>query len=341
MTVADLTNGLFLCVVGVSLLSEAGAAAEARALRLGHFPNITHGQAVYARAGGQFEQKIGVPIKWTSFNAGPTAIEAIFADAVDATFVGPNPALNGFIRSRGEKFVIIAGGASGGSGLVVRTDAGISSDRDFSGKIIATPQLGNTQDVAARSWFAELGYKFRDKGGTLTLLPLSNPDQLTLFRKKEIHGAWTVEPWMSRLELEGGGKLFLDERQLWPDGRYVTTHLIMDKQFLANNPKLVKMLLTALVDVTQQINTDKAAAAQVLNAELKKETGKGLPDAVISKAMERVEFTWDPITSSLRKSAEAAHKIGFLKTVPDLHKIYALSLLNEVLSEKNLPSVAE
>src|SRR5437762_7931782 len=193
----------------LGILMSRLAAGEARQLRLGHFPNITHAQAVYARAEGEFERKIGVPVKWVSFNAGPTAIEAMFGDAIDATFVGPSPAINGFVKSRGEKFVIIAGGASGGSGLVVRKDADIQNETDFDGKTIATPQLGNTQDVAARVWFGERGYKFREKGGTLTLLPLSTPDQLTMFRKKQIDGAWTVEPWLSRLELEGGGELFL------------------------------------------------------------------------------------------------------------------------------------
>ena len=330
-----------LLAVWLVIPLSTSASEEARQLRLGHFPNITHAQAVYARAGGQFERKIGVPIKWSSFNAGPTAIEALFTDAIDATFVGPNPAINGFIKSRGEKFVIIAGGASGGSGLVVRKDADIQNEKDFDGKTIATPQLGNTQDVAARVWFGERGYQLREKGGTLTLLPLSNPDQLTMFRKKQIDGAWTVEPWLSRLEFESGGELFLDEKKLWPNGRYVTTHLAVSKRFLAGNRKLITNLLAALVEVTQQINADKAAAAQVLNAELKRETGKALPDAVIARAMERVEFTWDPISSSLRKSAEAAHKIGFLRTQPDLKGIYSLTTLNEVLQEKHLAAIGE
>jgi NitT/TauT family transport system substrate-binding protein len=317
------------------------AANDARELRLGHFPNITHAQAVYARAGGQFEKAVGVPIKWSSFNAGPTAIEALFGDAIDATFVGPNPAINGYIKSKGEKFVIIAGSASGGSGLVVRKDAGIKTEKDFNDKIIATPQLGNTQDVAARTWFSEHGYKFKEKGGSLTVLPLSNPDQLTMFQKKEIHGAWTVEPWVSRLELEGDGEPLLDEKKLWPDGRYVTTHLVVRREFLAGSPKLVKKLLEALVEVTQQINADKPAAARVLNEELKKETGKAMPEPVIARAMERVEFTWDPISSSLRKSAEAAHNVGFLRESPDLIGIYSLQLLNEVLKEKDLPAVKD
>lgn len=331
----------FLLAAALAVHVCYGSADEARQLRLGHFPNITHAQAVYARAGGLFEKKIGVPIIWSSFNAGPTAIEAIFGDAIDAAFVGPNPAINGYIKSKGGKFVVIAGSASGGAGLVVRKDAGIKTEKDFDGKTIATPQLGNTQDVAARTWFAARSYKFKEKGGSLTLVPLSNPDQLTLFKKKQIHGAWTVEPWLARLEFEGGGELFLDEKTLWPDGRYVTTHLIASKEFLAKNPRLVRNLLAALVEVTQQINADKTAAAKILNAELKKETGKALPDAVIARAMERVEFTWDPITSSLHKSADAAHQAGFLRKPPDLHGIHSLKLLNEVLKERNLPPVAE
>jgi NitT/TauT family transport system substrate-binding protein len=333
-----LTIGL---LIWVGLPLGATFAQEVRELRLGHFPNITHAQAVYARAGGQFEQKIGVPIKWNTFNAGPTAIEAIFADAIDATFVGPNPAINGYLKSKGQKFVIVAGCASGGAGLVLRKDAGIKTDKDFSGKTIATPQLGNTQDVAARIWFADHGYKLKEKGGTLAVVPLANPDQLTLFQKKEIDGAWTVEPWVARLEIDGGGELFLDEKDLWPDGRYVTTLLVVNKTFLVRNPKMIRNLLDALVEITQKINSDKTAAAAVLNAELKKETGKGLPEAVITKAMARVEFTWDPISSSLRKSAESAHKVGFLKDPPNLRGIFSLSTLNDVLKAKNLPAVAE
>jgi NitT/TauT family transport system substrate-binding protein len=292
-------------------------------------------------AGGQFERHLGVPIEWTSFNAGPTAIEAIFADAVDATFVGPNPAINGFIKSKGEAFVIVSGAASGGAGMVVRKDGGIATDKDFDGKTIATPQLGGTQDVAARIWFAEHGYRLKEKGGKLNLLPLSNPDQLTMFQKKEIHGAWTVEPWLSRLELEAGGRLFLDEKALWPDGRYVTTHLVVSKKFLAANPGLVEKLLQGLVEVTQQINADKAAAAKILNAEIKKETGKALSDAVLERAFRRVELTWDPIATSLRRSAEAAHKVKFLRQPPNLTGIYALATLNRVLEAKELPAVVE
>lgn len=308
-------------------------------LRLGFFPNITHGQALYAKSTGDFERITGAKIKWVAFNAGPTAIESIFANAIDATYIGPSPAINGFIKSRGQEFVIVAGAASGGSGLIVRKGSGIRSDRDFDGKIIASPQLGNTQDVAARLWFAEKGYKLKEKGGSVTLLPLSNPDQLVMFKKGEIHGAWTVEPWLARLELEGNGEMFLDEKSLHEGGRYVTTQLVVSKDFLQRDRALVGKLLLAHVEVTQKLNADKAAAAKLLNEQLKVETGKSLSHEAITRALERVEFTWDPIQATLYKAADAAYKVRFLRKPPALAGIYVLGPLNEALRENNLPQI--
>ncbi len=326
-----------------SLILPCRSQAEppARRLRLGYYPNITHAQALYARATGEFEKAIGVPIEWVPFNAGPSAIEALFINAVDATFVGPSPTINGYIKSKGEKFVIVAGSASGGAGLVVRKDSGIAGEKDFNGKVIATPQLGNTQDLSARAWFAGKGYRLKEQGGTVELVPLSNPDQLTMFKKRQIDGAWTVEPWLSRLELEGSGRLFLDEKTLWPHGRYVTTHLVVNKQFLAEHRELVTKLLAAHVEVTRRINANKRAAAKVLNAQLKKETGKALKAEVITRALDRVELTWDPIPLSLRKSAETAYTIKFIRTAPQLEGVYDLKLLNAVLRKKNLPEVSD
>jgi NitT/TauT family transport system substrate-binding protein len=338
LTAARLPGRLLWGVSGCLFLF-AGA-VDAQPLRIGHFPNITHAQAVYARATGELEKALGVPVEWVSFNAGPSAIEALFTDAVDVTFVGPNPAINGYLKSKGSKYVIIAGAASGGAALIIRPDSGIQTDRDFDHKAIATPQLGNTQDVAARIWFAQNGYRLTEKGGTLALIPLSNPDQLTMFRKKQIDGAWTVEPWVSRLELEAQGKVFLEEKSLWPEGRFVTTQLVANKNVLVARRDVLKKLLAAYVEITQKINVDKTSAANILNAELKKETTKALKQEVIEKAMSRVEFTWDPISTSLHASAEAAHKIGFLRKAPVLDGIYDVSLLNEVLKEKNLPEVS-
>jgi NitT/TauT family transport system substrate-binding protein len=325
-----------LATLAVSLFCAQGA----EELRLGFFPNITHGQALYAKATGEFEKAIGGKIKWTSFNAGPTAIESLFVNAIDATYIGPGPTVNGYIKSRGEEFVIVAGAASGGAGLVVRKDSGIASDKDFNGKVIATPQLGNTQDIAARTWFTEKGYKFREKGGKLSIVPLSNADQLTMFKKKQIDGAWTVEPWMSRLELEAGGEVFLEEKTLWSEGKYVTTHLIVSRAYMQRNPEAVKKLIAAHVAVTKHLNEDRKGAAKILNAQLKVETGKALKEETILRALERVQFTWDPAPASLFKGAEGAHRIGYVRSEPKLDGIYSLNFLNQVLKEQNLPEVA-
>jgi len=323
------------------LVSAVSASAQTvKEIRIGQFPNITHAQALMARASGDLEKALGIPVKWSTFNAGPSAVEALFTDAIDATYIGPNPAINGFIKSAGECFQIVAGSAGGGAALIVRPDSGIATEKDFAGKIIATPQLGNTQDVAARAWFKRLGYTLKEKGGNLTILPLANPDQLLMFKKKEIDGAWTVEPWVSRLEHEGGGKVFLEEKTLWPDGRYMTTVLIVSRKFMNANPEIVRKLLRAHVEITQKLNADKAAAIPIVNAEIKRETGSELASAVIESAMKRVEFTWDPAESSLMKSAQDAYAAGFLKDAPKLDGLCNLKLLNEVLKEMGLSEIS-
>jgi len=330
-----LTSLLFVLLLGGRVVA---AEQEGRQLRLGYFPNLTHAQALYARATEAFDH-IGARIHWVPFNAGATAIESLFADAVDATFIGPSPTINGYIKSKGDKFVVVAGSASGGAGLVVRRDAGIRTEQDFGGKVIATPQLGNSQDVAARVWLAAQGYRLRERGGNVSLVPLSNADQLTMFKKKQIDAAWTVEPWLARLESEGDGTVFLEEKSLWPGGRYVTTHLVVNKTFLADNQTIVRNLIAALVEVTSRINSNTAAAIPILNEQLRRETGRALNPDVIQKAVARIELTWDPICSSLKRSAEASHRIGFLRTEPRLEGLYSLSLLNEVLKERSLPPI--
>jgi NitT/TauT family transport system substrate-binding protein len=313
--------------------------SDAAQIRLGFFPNVTHAQALYAKATRYMETN-GLDVKWQAFNAGPTAIEALFADAIDATYIGPSPTINGYVKSHGEKFVIISGAAGGGSALVVRNDSGIKTVDDFRGKILATPQLGNSQDVAARIWLLENHLKPKIQGGTVDLIPLSNPDQVTMFKTKQLDAAWTIEPWVSRLELEANGKIFLEEKTLWPEGKYVTTQLVVNRDFLKQQPDTVRKLLAAHVELTQLINSNKSKAVVVLNEQIRKETSRALRDDVITRALDRVDLTWDPIANSLAKQAQAAHEIHFLRQQPDLHGIYELSLLNEVLHQKNLPPVS-
>jgi NitT/TauT family transport system substrate-binding protein len=329
-------------LLAVAFLAACGdRPAPHPGLRLGHFPNVTHAQALVGRATGDFERTVGVPIRWTQFNAGPSAVEALFASAVDAVYVGPNPAINGYVRSRGESFAIVAGAASGGAALVVRGDVQIASAADFHGKVVATPQLGNTQDVAARLWFAQHGLISKDKGGDLTILPLANPDQLLMFTKREIHAAWTVEPWVSRLEQEAGGRVYLEEKDLWPGGRYPTAVLVVRREFLRNHPEVVKRLLTAHVEGTQRLNADPEAAARLISEEIKRETSAAMPLPIVRSALRRVEFSWEPLPQALAKAAADAHQVGFLPATPDLSGIWALGPLREVLREKGLPDHLE
>src|SRR3977135_1223003 len=324
-----------------ALLLIAAAAVHAQQkptlLRVGYFPNITHAQALVGRANGQFEKSLGagVQVEWKAFNAGPSAIEALFANAIDLTYVGPNPTVAGYFRSQGAAVRVIAGAASGGASLVVRKDAGIQSASDFHGKKGATPQLGNTQDVALRSWMRANGLKSREKGGDVQVIPISNPDQLTLFLKGQIDAAWAPEPWPARLVHEGGGRIFLHERDLWTARQFVITDLIVHPKFLKEHSDVVKNFLRTHVELTEWINKNPAQAKQIMNQQLQKETGKALPAVVLEEAFSRMQATYDPTPSSLLKSTQQAFDEGFLgRTQPDLSGLYDLKLLNEVLSEK-------
>jgi len=306
-------------------------------VRIGYFPNMTHAQALVGRAGGQFEKALGsgVQIEWKAFNAGPAAIEAMFANAIDLTYVGPNPAVTGYVRSQGAAVRVIAGAASGGASLVVRQGAGIEKPADFHGRKVATPQLGNTQDVALRAWLRANGLKPREKGGDVQVLPITNADQFTLFLKGQLDAAWAPEPWASRLVRNAGGRIFLDERDLWPNREFVITDLIARPQFLKEHPDVVKNFLRAHVELTDWIAKNPAQAKPILNQQLQKETGKPLEPAVLDDAFSRMTVTYDPIRPALQKATQQAFEEGFLgRNPPDLSGLYDLALLNEVLREK-------
>jgi NitT/TauT family transport system substrate-binding protein len=311
-------------------------------IRVGAFPNITHPQAMVGKNNGWFDKAMGpqVKIEWKSFNAGPSAIEALFAGAIDMTYIGPNPAISGYVRSNGEALRIVAGATSGGAALVVRNDSGIQKPEDFHGKKVASPQMGNTQDVALRAWLKAHGMKSTDKGGDVQVIPLANPDQLTLFLKKDLDAAWAPEPWATRLIKEGNGHLFLDERSLWPNGQFITCHLIVRTQFLKDHPDLVKNWIRAHVELTDWINGNLPQAKKLLNQQIAKETGKALPDAVLDEAFGRMTATYDPLRGSLITAAKSAFDAGFLgRQMPDLSSLYDLSVLNQVLAEKGKKAI--
>jgi NitT/TauT family transport system substrate-binding protein len=326
-------------VAALAVLFLGCGRASSNSVRVGYFPNITHAQAVVGVADGTFRRALGpeVVLDARVFNAGPSVIEALFAGQIDLAYIGPNPAINGYVRSNGEALRIVAGATSGGAVLVVRRDSGIREAGDFAGRRVASPQLGNTQDVAVRRWLQRHGLPLRERGGTTQVVPVANPDILTLFQKKEIDAAWVPEPWGARLVHEAGGRLFLDERQLWPQGRFVTAHVIARTAFLAEHPDIVRRWLDAHVDLTRRLATDAAGAKRALNAEIEHLTGKAFPAAVLDDAWSRMTVTWDPIRESLQQSADAAFELGFLgDRRPKLDGIYDLRLLNQVLRGKGL-----
>jgi NitT/TauT family transport system substrate-binding protein len=326
-------------VVGfvLAILLPALGQGNPTVIRVGAFPNVTHPQPMVGKANGWFEKAMGpnVKIEWKMFNAGPSAIEALFAGAIDMTYIGPNPTISGYVRSNGEALRVVAGAASGGAALVVRADAGIQRPEDFHGKKVASPQLGNTQDVALRAWLKSHGMKPTNKGGDVQVIPMANPDQLTLFVKKELDAAWAPEPWATRLLREGNGRIFLDERDLWPNRQFIVTNLIVRTKFLREHPDLVKNWIRAHVELTEWINGHLPEAKKLLNQQIQSESGKAMPPAIVDEAFTRIEVTYDPIRSSLLTAAHSAFEAGFLgRETPDLSGLYDLKFLNEVLAEK-------
>ena len=309
-------------------------------LRIGYRPNINDAPDVIGIGNGDFQKKLGdTKIEPHIFNAGPSQIEALFANQIDVAFVGPGPTINGYVKSDGD-LRVISGVASGGAVFVVRNDAGINSVADFAEKKFSSPQLGNTQDIALRTYLLNNGYKTTDNGGSVTVMPANNPDIVTLMLKKEIDGAWVPEPWGTILVHQANAKIFLDERDLWPESKFVTGNIVVKPEFLKNHPDIIKKLLEANVNEINWINNNPDQARQTLNSELKKLTGKTIDDDVLKESFSKVDLTYDPISSSLYKSADDAFNIGFLgNTKPDLSKIYDLTILNEVLEEKKLEAI--
>jgi NitT/TauT family transport system substrate-binding protein len=323
---------------------SGGGPNEKKILRIGYFPNINHAQAVIGLGNGDFQKALGnnITIQPFLFNAGPSAIEALIAKRIDVTYVGPNPAINGYVVSGGKDLRIIAGATSGGAVFVVRNDSGIKSPKDFAGKKFASPQLGNTQDISLRKYLLDNGYKTTDNGGNVTVTPVANPDILTLFLKKQLDGAWVPEPWGARLVKEANGRVFLDERTLWPDGKFVTANIAASTDYLKNNPDVINKLLAAHVDETTWINSHKDDAIKAFNIELKKLTGKTIAEDELRQAWSRIEFTYDPLKISLFQSANNSYDLGFLakgKPRPDLLGIFDLTTLDHVLKQKGLQPV--
>jgi NitT/TauT family transport system substrate-binding protein len=313
--------------------ADASPLGPAKELRLGYFANVTHAPALVGVARGTFVAELGdTQLVPQVFNAGPAAIEAINAGAVDAAFLGPSPAINGFVRSQGEALRIVAGAASGGAQLVVRP--GITAPDDLRGANLATPQLGGTQDVALRSWLAEQGLTANLSGsGDVTITPTDNALTLQLFRNGEIDGAWVPEPWASRLVLEAGGSVLVDERDLWPDGQFPTTQLVVATRFLAEHPETVEALLRGEVAAIDWITAHPADAASLVNTQIEAVTATPLSPEVLDRAFSGVTFTPDPLAGTLEELLADGVAANTTQDA-SLSGIVDLRILNEVLDEE-------
>ncbi len=333
-----------LTALGLTAMMLAGCASASAApesgegkgddlaeVRLGYFANVTHAPALVGLSEGLFQDALGdVDLKTEVFNAGPAAIEALSAGAIDATYIGPNPSINTFIQSGGTSAHIIAGATTGGAALVVRD--GIDSPEDLEGATIASPQLGNTQDVALRTWLADEGFETSTSGGgDVTITPTENAQTLTLFQDGQVDGAWLPEPWVSRLVVEAGAHVLVDEADLWEDGEFPTTVLLVRAEFAEQHPEVVEELLEGHIASVAWLDENADEAPAVINGALEEATGKKLADEVLARALENVTFSVDPHADTFETLVEDGLAAGTQKegSIDGLFDLRALNALLE------------
>ncbi|WP_137992607.1 ABC transporter substrate-binding protein [Streptomyces vilmorinianum] len=322
-------------------VAAVGAKLSADAVRLGYFPNLTHATALVGDEEGIIQKELGgTELKVATFNAGPSAIEALNADSIDIGFIGPSPAINGYTKSKGKNLRIIGGSASGGVKLVVNPDK-IKTLDDVRGKRIGTPQLGNTQDVAFLDWISEKGWKVDAQSGKgdVSVVRTDNKVAPDAYRSGSIDGAWVPEPTASKLVAEGA-KVLLDESELWPEKKFVITNIVVSQRFLAEHPDVVEAVLRGSLKTNEWINANPDKAKASANSRLKELTGKPLSAEVIDSAWPSIQFTDDPLAATLRTQAGHAVKADLLEQ-PDLNGIYDLKPLNKVLKAAGKPEVSD
>lgn len=326
------------CGSGDSSSSSTEASGAPEAVRIGYFPNLTHAPALIADKEGYFTRRLG-QVKTQSFNAGPDVIQALFSDSLDISYIGPNPTITAYAQSQGQAIRVIAGAASGGASLVVRD--GISSPADLKGKKIATPQLGNTQDIALRHWLR--GQKLAadtEGGGDVGVVPQKNATALQSFVSGQIDGAWVPEPFATLFQ-EKGAKVLVDETTLWPDGKFVTTNVVVRTEFLREHPDKVAAFLEAHLDAVDLTRDDPAKAQAAVIGQIKALTGQDTDPGAVEKAWKNLTFTADPLSATLKTSAEHAAAVGLLDNQPSdgFSGLWDLAPLNTALTARNQPEV--
>jgi len=326
---------VLLFVLGITLSS--GDTTHENKIRIAYFPNIGHAVPIVGMEKGFFEKSIGdqTKIETRVFDSGPQAIESLFANSIDVAYVGPGPAINGFLNSENHKVKILAGAASGGASFIVHPNSEINSVSDFAGKKIAAPQIGNTQDVSLRHYLSENGLKPAEKGGSVIVYNISNPDIYTLFVKGEIDGAWVAEPWATILETELGGKRLFHEEELWPDNEFASVLLIGNVDYIEKNPTIIANFLQSHHETVTWINTNPVETRIVFNNFLNSYLGQSLSDDVVDIALSNLVITADPLPNSVFSFAERADALGYLgRNGYDLSGIFLYFDINSLAEEE-------
>lgn len=301
-------------------------------LRLGYFPNVTHAPALIGVAKGFFAKELGgTKLTAQTFNAGPDEVNALLGDSLDVAFIGSGPAINAFTKSQGA-VVLVSGAVTGGAQLVVKPE--ITSPDQLKGKTIATPQLANTQDVALKKYLA--GKNLTDQ---VKVANLDNPKTLDSFRTGQVDGGWLPEPWSSRLVLDAGAKVLVDEKDLWPGGKFPTTVVIVRQKFLAEHPKTVQALLRGELAAIDWAQANPADAKQTVNDELKRLTNSALSPAVLDRAFGNTAFSVDPQAAQFPQLAKDSVTAGVVKTEAKLAGFADLGPLNDALKAAGKPAV--
>ena len=321
---------------GGAAATDRGPAAE---LRLGYLPNVTHAAALIGVRNGLFAAELGTATRLTTqaFNDGTEEVGALLGGSLDIAFVGPGPAINAFDKSGGKAVRLIAGATSGGAQLVARP--GISTAEQLRGRTVATPKLGNTQDIALKAWLAGRGIPARGGAAGVTIVNADNPQTFAAFRAGELDAAWLPEPWASRLVLDAGATVLVDEGDLWPDGRYPTTVVLARTGFLREHPQTVLAFLRGQLAAVEWAAQHPAGARQAVNAALAELTGKPLADPVIARAFDGITLTADPLAGAFPRLAANAVTAGVARAAPDLAGFADLGALNAVLGAAGRPAV--
>ncbi|MHB1126255.1 MAG: aliphatic sulfonate ABC transporter substrate-binding protein [Bacillota bacterium] len=327
-------------VGGCSAKTTPADASGKIVVKIAHFPNITHSQALVGRVEGQFEEALGdkASIEWKVFNAGPDEIEAFLAGEVDLGYIGPGPAVNGYVKTNGE-LVIIAGAVDAGAIFVSRKDLVIKDLKELNGKKIAVPQYGNTQDLTLRKVLLEHGLKDTTKGGKVEIVQAKNPDIMILLDRGEVDAAFVPEPWGSRLINEVNANIILDYDQVLRNGKYTTAVVIARKEFLEQHPDIVEGFLKTHVEITESINQNLDQAKNVVNDEINALTRKALSKDVLDSSFSRLIITYDPEIASVNDFNNLSFELGFFKQKPAIENLFSLELLNKVLKDKGLQEI--